>query len=112
MNRIGFFNWLSQVVGSHPANDYSTKCARIERTFSVDLDEEYEKDECNSILEQLNHKISRKNQMSRQTQDSIKEKNDLLSLAAALKTYIHFKEGKEPNKKATRSLMANEFFTI
>lgn len=57
MRKTEFRNWLDGKIKKRPISDCISRCHSIEKSFDVDLDEEYRKDGGSYILSRLEYTI-------------------------------------------------------
>lgn len=98
MNKIQFYNWLNKshaVLSNKNRSDICSRVSRIERAFkNCDLDEEYDKDNCTSILllfRNLGKNDDMKNRLIFPNFLPI-GKNSLTTYTHALRYFIEFKQ--------------------
>lgn len=58
MDERNFRLWMEESKNYHTARTYTARCIRVETEMGIDLDEQYEKDQGQSLMQQL--KYSRK----------------------------------------------------
>ncbi|MEC1771939.1 hypothetical protein [Schinkia azotoformans] len=95
MRETEFFDWLINVDGRdiRQTRDNVSRARRVENSLSmylkrsVNLDDEYSKDKCSSILEMLSFEYSPR---IPEAINLPRNKNGLSSLRTAIKKYIKF----------------------
>lgn len=92
MRELDFHNWLtSNNTPKKLCSDYISRLKRLEHSISdCDLDEEYKKDKCNSLLELFNKSGQNKKMASRHIGSLPIGKYHIATYKYAINKYLEF----------------------